>query len=329
MRENRNNGITLIALVITIIIMLILAGVTITLVLDENNGVIRRANVSAKAQIEQQQRDTISFAYTSAKLDKYIDAKSTNNLKEIDLDLFERCLKENEKNVEVEEDGDDFLVYFPSTKSLYTVSRGGKIVSLGDKATFVSLSDPVNFNIDDNGVISQKNINGFRTGLSQDGLNLYNLNKLSRLVLPTNTTEIGAAAFSGHLQITKLIMSNNITYINASAFSVCTNLNYVVISSKLTNCGDNVFYKCDNLKKVEFNGGENGSDTIIPNFIFAGTNNLEEIIIPSSVKSIGKDAFAGCPSSVKITYKGTKDQWNTLISNTADGNNVIKNANPF
>lgn len=45
-------GITLVALVITIIVMLILAGVSISLVLDENNGIIKRSQISVNAYAE-------------------------------------------------------------------------------------------------------------------------------------------------------------------------------------------------------------------------------------------------------------------------------------
>lgn len=52
-------GITLVALVITIIVLLILAGVTIAMVLGDN-GIINRAN-EAKTKTEQSQKDENKF----------------------------------------------------------------------------------------------------------------------------------------------------------------------------------------------------------------------------------------------------------------------------
>lgn len=45
-------GITLVALVVTIIVLIILAGVSIALVLDENNGIISKAKDTANIQAQ-------------------------------------------------------------------------------------------------------------------------------------------------------------------------------------------------------------------------------------------------------------------------------------
>ena len=65
-------GITLVALVITIIVLLILAGVTIAMVLGDN-GIINRAN-EAKTKTEQSQKDENKF-YENA--EKYINQALT------------------------------------------------------------------------------------------------------------------------------------------------------------------------------------------------------------------------------------------------------------
>ncbi len=44
-KERRHSGITLVALVVTIVVLLILAGISITLVLD-NNGIIKKSGES-------------------------------------------------------------------------------------------------------------------------------------------------------------------------------------------------------------------------------------------------------------------------------------------
>ena len=79
LKNKQEKGITLIALVVTIIIMLILAGVSIKLAID-NNGVIGNAK-EAKDQYEQAQaNDESGMGDLASKLKEQIDANKNNNL---------------------------------------------------------------------------------------------------------------------------------------------------------------------------------------------------------------------------------------------------------
>ena len=77
-KNKQERGITLIALVVTIIIMLILAGVSIKLAID-NNGVIENAK-EAKDQYEQAQaNDESGLNDLSSELRRQLDANRNNN----------------------------------------------------------------------------------------------------------------------------------------------------------------------------------------------------------------------------------------------------------
>ena len=77
-KNKQEKGITLIALVVTIIIMLILAGVSIKLAID-NNGVIENAK-EAKDQYEKAQaNDESGLEDLASKLKEQIDANKNNN----------------------------------------------------------------------------------------------------------------------------------------------------------------------------------------------------------------------------------------------------------
>lgn len=65
-------GITLIALVITIIILLILAGVSLNLVLGEN-GLIRRAQEAKEAYTQAQSEEEQQLNEVESWMDQYID----------------------------------------------------------------------------------------------------------------------------------------------------------------------------------------------------------------------------------------------------------------
>ena len=73
-----NKGITLIALVITIIVLLILAGVSIATLTGEN-GILTKANTAKNQTIEAEEKEQISLAYSTVMADK-LDSNSGNDL---------------------------------------------------------------------------------------------------------------------------------------------------------------------------------------------------------------------------------------------------------
>ena len=64
----KQEGITLIALVITIIVLLILAGVTIAMLTGEN-GLLTRASSTQAAQVEGKVRDVVGLAINEVRID--------------------------------------------------------------------------------------------------------------------------------------------------------------------------------------------------------------------------------------------------------------------
>ena len=70
MRKQKNNrGITLIALVITIIVLLILATVSIATLTGEN-GILTKATTAKDKTIEAEEKEQINLAYTTVMMDK-------------------------------------------------------------------------------------------------------------------------------------------------------------------------------------------------------------------------------------------------------------------
>ena len=67
-----NRGITLIALVITIIVLLILAGVSLTLIVGEN-GIISKAQNAKILTDEAKVKEDLAIAWASAISDYYLD----------------------------------------------------------------------------------------------------------------------------------------------------------------------------------------------------------------------------------------------------------------
>ena len=77
----KNNGITLIALVITIIVLLILAGVTIATLTGEN-GILTRASDAKENTIVGTEEEQIKTAYSAAKINTLGDSVNATQVKE-------------------------------------------------------------------------------------------------------------------------------------------------------------------------------------------------------------------------------------------------------
>ncbi len=89
MMKKRNEGITLIALIITIIVMLILVGVTVSVAL--NGGLFSTAKYAANRTIEEKEKELIQVAYSDYNMKKY------SNQKTEDFDMLETYFLGGEK----------------------------------------------------------------------------------------------------------------------------------------------------------------------------------------------------------------------------------------
>ena len=114
----QNKAITLIALVVTIVVLLILAEVTLKLVLD-NNGIIQKSKEARSETIVADEKEKVEMAYVSAALKKLGDTVTAEELqKELDLSVG------TGKTV-VTTNGDGTLnVLFNATENNYNVDEG-------------------------------------------------------------------------------------------------------------------------------------------------------------------------------------------------------------
>jgi len=111
-------GITLIALVVTIIVLIILAGISISLVLG-NNGIITKAKEGKEDAIVGQEKEQVELAYVSAAVKKLGD-----NVTEQDLqDELDASVGTNKTKV-TEKDNNLLNVWFYDTAHNYNIDNG-------------------------------------------------------------------------------------------------------------------------------------------------------------------------------------------------------------
>ena len=132
MKGISNKGVTLIALVITIIVLLILAGVSIAMLTGEN-GILTQATESKKANTIGAEKEQIGLAMQSLKMKKQADNVSTMVTPD---ELQSQLMADGAKNVTVESgDNDSLIVKYQDTKNKYTVGQNGNILENGGNGT--------------------------------------------------------------------------------------------------------------------------------------------------------------------------------------------------
>ena len=339
----RGNGVTLIALAVTIIVMLILAGVTIS-TLTGNSGITTNAS---KAKTKSYLAD-IKEEY-----ELYLSEKRMDD--EYDLDT----LYANDKTIRYEgnEVGTGIAEICSSIKKgdekkfeiikgkIYYVSQDKNVIPIA-----VELGFSINpYEITDGGVLKSSSMNLYL--VDNDGhldLSEYEgkiktieagafskveiesgINPLQSIVLPKGITTIGDDAFSYNTSLTSIKIPNTVTSIGKRAFQGCTNLTSIEIPDTVTYIGDYCFSGCNRLQKIKLSK----KIQTINQRLLQGCSSLTEIEIPEGVKSIGYAAFISCNKLTTITLPASLTSFNgTAIAGlsrltevkVADGNNSFK-----
>ena len=331
-------GITLIALVVTIVVLLILAGVTISLLLDEN-GIIAKSKDARNSAIESDEKEKVEMAYVSAALKKLGDTVTAEELQE-ELDSSVGTGK-----TDVTTNGDDTLnVLFSDTEHNFNVDEGK-----------VEKAKPITNNYGEDWEVAWTYTNGvwsnqINKGEKAEGDVVAKFYKTGNRVKPDGFTwrdtgdvftfeegdeyklvvegngpigDLGTAegtnitsAFAWFLQsamymkgatdtcimpyVKELIICDGITSIGNYAFCGASGLEKLSIANTVTNIGEYAFLYDVNLANVKLpNKIENIGYTA-----FKETK-IQNITIPNSVKKLSGAIFANCGNLARIKFLPT------------------------
>ena len=278
--KKKEKGITLIALVVTIIILLVLAGISIS-ALTGQNGIITRT-IEAKFQSE--------LADYNEQLSLFIFNKQMEN---INFDKSSLTSGKDSINYNTKKDNEtgNIKTIIPNISDKYfdilQVFRGNLIIKTQDKELIKvaqSLNIQVNpYDLTEDGELTSSNNNLLLLG--QDGT----------LLLPDSINKIGDGAFSGVEGLKTLIIPESVTEIGNNAFSNNTSLEKVIIRGNLLSIGDYAFYNVQNLKEINLPDSIN----YIGGYAFWKTG-ITEITLPQNLKVINVETFCGCRNLKKI-----------------------------
>ena len=315
MKINKNyKGITLIALVVTIVVLLILAGVSIAMLTGEN-GVITQAQ---KAHIENNHSsiletmrleaqnfntdkitgdtstDVLSFLKEEGKIDDNNVVNVKNSL-QTTLTTGNGTGKSDVYIIEKNNDGEYDLIYYDKNETPRDLGFLTK-----DK---VDSTDSSYFDITDDGVISIKREYGYYI-YSGTSKGMWDNWTAEELTIPSEVNGIKVKEIAGYFlgqnkKIKKINISNGIEKIGSCAFTDCINLESVTIPDSITYIGSWAFDDC-------------------------GT--LTSITIPKNLTGIGYASFERCIKLKTINYKGTKEEWGKIDKSIGDDYDALQDA---
>ena len=343
MKTKENKGVTLIALAVTIIVMLILAGATISM-LTGNSGITTNAS---KAKTKSYLAD-IKEEY-----ELYLSEKRMDD--EYDLDT----LYANDKTIRYEGNvvGSGITEICSSIKKgdekkfeiikgkIYYVSQDKKVIPIAVELGFsinpyeitddgALRSSAMNlYLVDNNGNLDLSEYEGKIKTIEAGAFSKVEIESgitpLSSIVLPKGITTIGDDAFSYNTSLTSIKIPNTVTTIGKRAFYGCTNLTSIEIPDSVTYIGDYCFWNCNRLQKIKLSK----KIQTINQGLLEGCSSLTEIEIPEGVESIGYAAFKSCDKLTTITLPASLTYITgsalTRLSRltevkVADGNNSFK-----
>lgn len=129
MKARKEQGITLMALVVTIIVLLILAGISISM-LTGDNGIIQKAQ---QAQIETEkatEKEQIQMSYLACKMEDYQNNVSQQAMQE------ELNQQVGMNKTKVTSSGENLIIEFTDTQRVYQIDQNGNITET-EKPTII------------------------------------------------------------------------------------------------------------------------------------------------------------------------------------------------
>ena len=327
-RKNGQKGITLIALIITSIVLIILAGISIMMISGQD-GILTRAG-STKIQSE--------LAEYKEQIDLFIISKKMENI-EFDEESFFAGEKSLRYNTKIESEEENIKTICPQMKDSYLgkieVKKGKMTLNTKDKIEIKiaqSLGIDVNpYEITEDGelVASSGNLllidskgtltlpdsviiigEGAFANTQSDGITL------KKIIIPSTVKKIKANAFNGNSTIEEVeIQTKNgegVTTIGELAFANCSNLKSVVLPDTVKYMGSHVFDYCRSLKNVQLSNNMSR----IESYMFCGCSGLEEINLAENIDTIGACAFYNCINLKKILFS---DKLQTIDSGIFSG----------
>ena len=281
----KNNGITLIALVVTIVVLLIIAGVAISM-LTGDDGIITNSTL-AKLETE--------FSAYKEEVELYKNNKliENNNFEGDSLSAGKTSLEYNTKPEDEEGTIQTVIKDLNENELNKFIIINGKLYIISTDKKEIKAAQNIGISVMPYEITEEGEL------LSSD-LNLALQNE-DTIIIPDIVTSIADGAFSGIDGVKTVIIPGSVEKIGANAFSYNSTLETIIIEDGVKEIGESAFRNCENLKKVII------PDTVtsIGKYGFQDCKNLEEVKLSNNIKKLEGSLFWGCTNLKTIDIPET------------------------
>ena len=323
MKNKINNGITLISLAVTIIVMLIIAGTSINLVFGENS-LIKQAKKSKEENRGGSVEEYCNLWKSNVRTDIEMGYSTAQTLEELLEYLKEKGLLYDNEIEQIQNDGNIIIgshninfslsddeelkpgLYQSGTTQL--IKSWKKLIDDGDITVNGKKLTKISYSLDGDLIISNQINELSKYGeLKTSAMN--GTPKLKSVNIPSTIKEIPTSAFGCFKNLNKIILNNGLETISDSAFIYCKGLTEIIIPNSVSKIGSNAFKNCSNLATIDIPE----SVTSIYGNSFIGTKWYKS-------QSNNKNIYIG---KIYYTYKGNLYQGKRI--EIKDGTKVIAN----
>lgn len=323
MKNKINNGITLISLAVTIIVMLIIAGTSINLIFGENS-LIKQAKKSKEENRGGSVEEYCNLWKSNVRTDIEMGYSTAQTLEELLEYLKEKGLLYDNEIEQIQNDGNIIIgshninfslsddeelkpgLYQSGTTQL--IKSWKKLIDDGDITVNGKKLTKISYSLDGDLIISNQINELSKYGeLKTSAMN--GTPKLKSVNIPSTIKEIPTSAFGCFQNLNKIILNNGLETISDSAFIYCKGLTEIIIPNSVSKIGSNAFKNCSNLATIDIPE----SATSIYGNSFIGTKWYKS-------QSNNKNIYIG---KIYYTYKGNLSQGKRI--EIKDGTKVIAN----
>ncbi len=277
----KEQGITLIALVITIVVLLILASVSIAM-LTGDSGILTQANKAKLSTILSGYKEEVDLYKTGKFAENNEFSENTLTAGKTNLS-YNTQKPEEQGNIKtiITQISDEYIEKLEIIKGELLINT--KIKEEVEVAK--SLGIKVNpYDITEDGELESS------TG------NLLLVDENGTLTIPDSVTKIGEGAFANLEGLKTIIIPGSVKEIGDNAFAYNKTLEHVILKEGVEKLGNSAFANCIQLKTVEMANSINSMGDLC----FYYCEKLEEITIPSKVEAIKQYTFSGDKSLKKV-----------------------------
>ena len=258
-----NKGITVIALVITIIVLLILAGTSISMITGED-GIINHASTAKIVSELSGYKESLELFKASKIIENSdfyegsLTSGKTNLVYNTKTDDSEQNIRDVIKGI-----SDEYI-------DIMEIIKGELLLNTQDRK-LIKIAHDLGIQVNPYIIIDGE--------LMSSDTNLLLVDENGALTIPESVTSIGNYAFSHCTSLTCITIPNSVTSIGVRAFENCSSLENIDISNLDTRSVKemkSIFEGCENLKQIDISNFDTHSVTTLEN-IFNGCSSLSSL----------------------------------------------------